>query len=126
MTKIINLTPHTINIIDNGVFNADLRKFTTDTPDVSISIPSSGVVSATLTTVEIDPINGVPVFDKKITGVDPLPEGDDDTIYVVSALYASAYRKINGHADKLYTIADPVYSTDGRTILGSRGICPFI
>jgi hypothetical protein len=123
---IVNLTPHDIKIISNGVFNADLRKFTTDDPEIVISIPSSGVVSATLTTVEIEPINGVPVFDKKITGVDPLPEGDDDTIYVVSALYASAYRKIHGNADKLYTIADPVYSTDGRTILGSRGICPFI
>lgn len=124
--KIINLTPHDIKIISNGVFNADLRKFTTDDPAIALSIPSSGVVSATLTTVEIDPINGVPVFDKKITGVDDLPVGDSDTIYVVSALYASAYRKINGHADKLYTIADPVYSPDGRTILGSRGICPFI
>ena len=124
--RIVNLTPHDIKIISNGVFNADLRKFTTDTPEVTISIPSSGVVSATLTTVEIDPINGVPVFDKKITGVDPLPDGDDDAIYVVSALYASAYRKIHGNSDRLYTIADPVYSPDGRTILGSRGICPFI
>jgi hypothetical protein len=122
---IINCTPHAINIIDNATFNSDLRKWTTSNPNIVATIPSSGVVSAKIDAVDLRPINGIPVMGKTIVGVDPLPEGDD-AIYVVSALYASAYRTIHGNVERLYTVSDPVYSEDGRTILGSRGICPMI
>jgi hypothetical protein len=61
---------------------------------------------------------------KNIIDVEPLPEIEGDCIYVVSALYATAFKRINPNSDaRLFTVADPVYTEDGRTILGSRGIC---
>lgn len=122
--KIFNGTPHPINIVDGSTFDPSIRKYVVvgDKATVVASIPSNGVLSAVIETVEREPINGIPVYGKKIIGIDPLPEGYD--IYIVSALYASAMRQLGGDTSKLYTVADPVYSEDGRTILGCRGICP--
>jgi len=122
--KIFNGTPHDINIIDGSRFDPSIRKYVAAGKEVTMvtSIPSNGILSAVIETAEMEPINGIPVYGKKITGIDPLPEGYD--IYVVSALYASAMRQLGGDTSKLYTVADPVYSEDGRTILGCRGICP--
>jgi hypothetical protein len=123
---IINLTPHSLTIVDpaSTTFNADIRKnVCTGDPVVIATIPSAGVASAKIATVADDKIGDVPVFRKQITGCDPLPD-IPDAVFVVSALYASAYRQVNGNTDRLYTVADPVYSADGRTILGSLGICP--
>lgn len=128
--KIINLTPHDITVIDASTvtFNKDIRKNVVDPlfgdPVVVATIPSSGVASAEITTVADGVINGVPMYKKQITGCDALPDADDDTVFVVSALYVSAYRAVNGNTDKLFTIADPVYTPDGKTIVGSLGICP--
>jgi len=123
--RIYNGTPHSINIIDGSRFDPSIRKYvTTEGKEVTVvaSIPSDGVLSAVIETAEMEPINGIPVYGKKIVGIDPLPEGYD--VYVVSALYASAMRQMGGDTSKLYTVADPVYTEDGRTILGCRGICP--
>ena len=122
--RIFNGTPHSINIIDGATFDPSIRKYTIkeDEATVVASIPSNGIISAVIETAEMEPINGIPVYGKKIVDIDPLPEGYD--IYIVSALYASAMRQLGGDTSKLYTVADPVYSEDGRTILGCRGICP--
>lgn len=126
MAKIYNGTPHSINIIRREVvFKPEIRKFVVPSgKDVTVvaSIPSDGVLSAKIDTVELPEIDGIPVFGKAIVGCDPLPEGYD--LYVVSALYASAVRAQGGDTSKLYTVADPVYTEDGRTVLGCRGICP--
>lgn len=127
--KIVNLTPHAINIIspDDYTSNPAIRKLVAKADVTPIaSIPSYKVASATIDTTESEPIDGIPVFDKNITNVEPLPEFDgEECIYIVSALYATAYKRIYPDSDaRLYTVADPVYTEDGRTILGSRGICP--
>jgi hypothetical protein len=124
MTKIFNGTPHSINVVNNGTFDASIRKFVTDTPDVVVSIPSNGVLSAKIDTRDGDPIFGIPTFKKAITGFDPIPDGYD--IVIVSALYASAAMANGQDMSKIFTIADPVYSTDGKTIHGCRGISPFM
>lgn len=124
MTKIFNGTPHAINVIDNGVFDAAIRKHVTDNPNVVASIPSNGMLSAKVSTVDADPINGIPVFTKAFTGVDTLPEGFD--VYIVSAMYGSAAKAVGMDTSKMFTVADPVYSTDGKTIHGCKGICPVI
>ena len=125
MTKIFNGTPHSINVIDNGTFDANIRKFVTDTPNVVVSIPSNGVLSAKIDTRDGDPIDGIlPTFNKRITGFDPIPDGYD--IVIVSALYASAAMANGQDMKKIFTVADPVYSTDGKTIHGCRGISPFM
>lgn len=123
--RIFNGTPHDVDIIEGASYNPSIRKYVVakdDKATVVASIPSNGVVSAVVETAEMEPINGIPVYGKKIKGIDPLPEGYD--IYIVSALYASAMRQLGGDTSKLYTVADPVYSEDGKTILGCRGICP--
>ena len=127
MKKIWNATPHTINVIaENIEFDATIRKYVCrGEVTVAMSIPSTGMLSAKIDTVDSEPIQNIPVFSKEVVGCDPLPtEMTDDDIIIVSALYASAYRKVHGDDRRLYTIADPVYTPDGKTILGSRGICP--
>lgn len=125
MMKIFNGTPHPITIVSNAVFKADIRKYVVPegvTPQIVASIPSNGILSVKIDTVVAGCINGIPVFGKNISGCDPILDGYD--VYIVSALYASAARACGMDTSKLYTVADPVYSADGRTILGSRGICP--
>lgn len=126
--KIWNQTPHVINIIrkDCVVFNAEIRK-NVALPDyeVATSLPTDGVLSAKLKSTLTEDILGVPCYEKQVIGCDPLPdEVEDGDIVVVSALYATAYRKVYGDTNQLFTVADPVYSEDGRTVLGSLGICP--
>ena len=124
MTKIFNGTPHEVNIVDNGTFDAHIRKYTTDEANVVVWIPSNGMLSAKVSTLNSDPINGIPVFTKAFTGVDALPEGFD--VYIVSAMYGSAAKSVGMDTSKMYTVADPVYSLDGKTIYGCKGICPVI
>lgn len=121
MTKVFNGTPHAINVVENSVFNPTIRKYTGG--NVVKSIPSNGMLNAKMDTITAGTVdNDVPVFIKSFKGVDPLPEGYD--IYIVSALYASAAQKDGADMSKIFTVADPVYSEDGNSFIGCRGICP--
>ena len=89
--RIFNGTPHPISVIDDSciTFKNEIRKYVcTGKPVIVAQIPSNGVLSAKIDTVETGKIGDIPVFVKKITGCDPIPEGYD--IIVVSALYATA------------------------------------
>ena len=120
MTKIFNGTPHAINVVENSVFNPSIRKHTGG--NVVLSLPSNGMLNAKITSVDLPDVDKIPCFGKSFSGVDPLPEGYD--IYIVSALYASAAARNNVDMSKVYTVADPVYTEDGNSFLGCRGICP--
>ena len=99
MVRIFNGTPHPINVVKNGVSNPEIRK---------ISIPSDGMLSAKIETIEVDAMDGIPVFGKKVTACDPLPEGYD--VVIVSALFVTAARSVGMETSRLFTVADPVYS----------------
>lgn len=123
--KIFNGTPHDIVVykIEDVVYLKTIRKWVLNNPKAEpiAQIKSSGkVLSAKIETVQSGYTIGIPTFEKRIEGYDPLPEGYD--IYIVSMLYASAALKKG--EDKIFTIADPVYTEDGKTILGCLGICP--
>lgn len=138
MTKVFNGTPHAINVVEGATFNSSIRKYTGGT--VVLSIPSNGMLNAKITAVDlpavefsnlieepyteavVDNVTLIPVFGKSFSGVDPLPEGHD--IYIVSAMYASAAQKAGVDMSKIFTVADPVYSEDGNSFIGCRGICP--
>ena len=120
MTKIFNGTPHAINVIEDSVFNPAIRKYTGGT--VILSIPSNSMLNAKVSTIDLPSIDSIPVFGKSFSGVDPLPEEFD--IYIVSAMYASAAARNGVDMSKVYTVADPVYTEDGNSFLGCRGICP--
>lgn len=120
MTKIFNGTPHAINVVEGAVFAPAIRKYTGGT--VVSSIPSNGMLNAKITAVDLPAVDNIPVFGKSFTGVDALPDGFD--VYIVSAMYASAAAKSGADMTRIYTVADPVYSNDGNSFLGCRGICP--
>ena len=120
MTKIFNGTPHAINVVSGSVFTPAIRKYVGG--DVVLSIPSTGMLSAKISTIDLPSIADIPVFGKSFSGVDSLPDGFD--VYIVSALYASAAKAAGVDCSKLYTVADPVYTPDGNSFLGCRGICP--
>lgn len=120
MKKIFNGTPHAINVVKGASFNTSIRKYTGGS--VVLSIPSNGMLNAKISSTEESPVEGIPVFGKAFTGVDPLPQGYD--IYIVSALYASAAIKAGMDMSKIFTVADPVMSDDGNSFIGCRGICP--
>ena len=120
MTKIFNGTPHAINVVNGSTFNPSIRKYTGGT--VVLSIASNGMLNAKITAVDLPAVDGIPVFGKSFSGVDMLPEGYD--IYIVSALYSSAAQKAGMDMSKIFTVADPVYTEDGNSFVGCRGICP--
>ena len=125
--KILNFTPHNINFFapDQVRFDSAIRKWVANDGATPVSsIPSSGVLNAKIDTVPGVDVGGVPTFIKKVTGCDPLPAGDD--IVIVSALFAVAAAKAGLDMARIFTIADPVFTPDGRTVIGCRGICPAI
>lgn len=126
-TNILNYTPHTICIFhaDSVTYNSAIRKWIVkDGAEPFLVIQSSGMLNARIDTVPGSSLNGIPTFIKKVTGCDPLPDGSDAVI--VSALYAVAAQKSNMDMNRVFTVADPVFSPDGRTVLGCLGICPAI
>lgn len=127
---IINMTPHAINICDPAKihFETTIRKFVADDPTTAVikTIPSSGVLNARISTVDGDSIDGIPTFEKAIEGCDPLPDAPEDAIFIVSALFASAFIKRGGDPARIMLVADPVMTVDGKSFVGCRGLAkPF-
>jgi|GEM_PF-2804579 len=121
---ITNYTPHTINIIKEGYgFSSEVKRYVSADAKVAVSLPSSGMLSAKIDTVEMPSIGKIPVFGKTVTGIDPMPEAD---AIITSAMYAQAAQILGYKTDKLYTIADPVYDLSGRTVLGCLGVSPVL
>ena len=121
MSKIYNGTPHQVNIVAGATFSPEIRKFIGG--EVVAILSSNGVLNAQIATVETTPLGDIPVFSKEIQGFDPLPQGYD--VYIVSVLYATAYKAANPGDDRIYVVADPVMSDDGKTFRGCRGIAKF-
>ena len=123
--KIFNGTPHAITIIEGAEFNPSIRKYIGG--EAVLHIPSDGMLNAKISSTYVGYAGKeeqIPVYLKQFLEdeIDPLPEGYD--LYIVSALYSAAAQKSGMDLKKIHTIADPVYTSDGMTILGCRGICP--
>lgn len=121
--KIFNGTPHAINIVEKAIFNPAIRKYVGGT--VVLSIPPSGtMLNANITTTVVEPNTlPIPLFNKVIMGCDDIR--DYTLLYdviIVSALYASAVKATGEDTSKVYTVADPVFDEDGKTIVGCRGL----
>jgi hypothetical protein len=128
---IYNFTPHDIIILSGSEFIPELRKYIRVENTVEVKrIPSSGMLSAHITTENADPIDGVPTFSKAVSDVDKIPDYvTSDDVLIVSAMYATAYHRIYGFDSRLYTVSDPVYCRDDDCLLkivGCRGICESI
>ena len=71
--KILNLTPHTINL------------------NTGASYEASGTIARVSSKMEhTSNINGIPIFSQTFGDIEGLPEPSQDTIYIVSAIVKSA------------------------------------
>lgn len=100
--KIINLTPHTINLYRNG--------------EMVLAIPSSGVARVNVTSQTVGEVNGFPIRQNAYGEVVGLPEPEEGTVYIVSALVAQAAKN---RAD-LLIVDDTLRNSEGQ-IIGCRG-----
>ena len=100
--ELINLTPHTVNLIDG-----DGKTFTI--------LPSGIIPRLTEEKESLGTINGFPVVKKSFGEVENLPEPKEGTIYIVSALVAGAVNR-----DDL-VVPDGLVRNDKGQIIGCSG-----
>ena len=102
---IINLTPHAITFLDGN-------------NSVLATIEPSGVVArASQTRERVSEVNGIPVNQCSYGAVIGLPDPQDGTIYLVSALTAQACR----NRSDVFIVDDAVRNESGQ-IIGCRAI----
>lgn len=109
--RIINLTPHAINLMPAGP----------DGPTVTIP-PSGQVARCAVDRVQVDTITvdggiSVPVNTTRFGQVSGLPDPQPDTIYVVSALVAQA----TPDRQDVFIVDDAIRDDQGR-IIGARAL----
>ena len=92
--KIVNLTPHEINIVGHE------------------PIPSSGSVRVAETSHVIDEINGIDIIVKKFGKVEGMPEPQPDTVFVVSLMVAQQLT----HRDDILTVGETVRNEAGQVV----------
>lgn len=92
--KIINLTPHAINLCGKVIESAGLAR-------------CESVVE------KIGEIDGIKVNRRKFGVVYGLPEPQEDTIYIVSALVAQA---VAGQRDDVFIVDETVRDEQGKII----------
>lgn len=100
--KIVNLTPHAISVVGDG----------------ACTLPPSGQVArVSSTTAEVRRVNGIPCYAVSYGEVQGLPEAEEDTLYVVSALVRAAVP----HRTDVASPGELVRDNDGKPI-GCRGL----
>ena len=106
MINIINLTPHTINIMDSD--GNEVSKF-----------ESMGIARADSFETIVSELNGIPVVEMSYGNPIGLPDPADDTAYIVSMLTIQAAIQVGRTTSDLYTTADLVRNDKGQ-IIGCR------
>lgn len=103
---IINLTPHTVNIVDgNDVITA--------------SFPSNGVARAEQSVKTVGKLDGIEIVSMEFGKTEGLPAPSDGTYYIVSLTTAKAAAAEGRTAADLLLTSSPVRDTDGH-IIGCR------
>lgn len=101
--KVVNLTPHAINI---------------QTFDGSISIEPSGPVARVSQQLEnIGSIDGIRIFRSVLGEVEGLPPPKQDTIYIVSQMVSA---NVHGRTD-IYSPGELIRDDSGR-VIGCKGL----
>lgn len=105
MTQFVNLTGH------------DITELVTNTV-----IPQSGTIARlTMNTVQIDTINGIPVFDVTMDMVYGIPEPQPNTVYIVSALCLDLMKQAGYIRPDVVSPAKIQRNKDTKQILGCIG-----
>ena len=97
--KIINLTPHAVNIIKDGAIYA--------------SYPPEGIARAEQIDKKIGSINNIPIYSTSFGDVTGLPESSLDTFYIVSLATAQAAQRSGRTTGDLLLTSHPVRNEDG-------------
>jgi len=121
-----NMTPHTINFYrpNDITFAKETKrwvKISDAKPFVSIESEGCARVQHGLSKPEDVLVDGieVPVLEKPILDLDPLPQGEP---CIVSLIYAQAYRSVRGNDGTiLYTVGDTILDERG-AIIGARNL----
>lgn len=96
MTKIINLTPHEINIVG----------------EQNITIQPSGQIARVAEKIgTIGDVNGIPIIHKTFGSVEGLPEPQPETVFIVSLLVAQAT-----HRTDILAIGETVRNEKGQVV----------
>ena len=103
MTNIINLTPHKINIVD-------------EEGNVVKIFESSGEARAVQKDVEIGRLEGIPIIETEFGKPVNLPEYNQGTYYIVSAITAKAAYLSGRNTQDLLLTAKTVRNGDGQII----------
>lgn len=120
---ILNFTPHKINIFseESVEFRPEIRKYVAKPGAEPVeSLASAGMLSAKIESQKIGELAGVPIFQKNVVALDPMPEGNCQL--VVSAIYAVAARQLGIEKGRLVVISDPVFAADGESVVGCLGL----
>ena len=111
MSKLVNLTPHTVTIVKDGVPVLD--------------IPSTGIARCKVSRVQVRTleVNGVeiPVNETVFGEVYGLPSPEEDTVFIVSRPVISAIRKGGDNRDDLVSPDDTVRDDKG-VIIGAKAV----
>lgn len=108
MATIINLTPHTINVLGaDGARIADL--------------PSAGVARVKANTDDAGMVAGIPVVRTNYGEIEGLPEPEAGTHYVVSSLLAAA-AKVAGRDTSDLLVPGPLVRNDAGQPVGCQGL----
>jgi hypothetical protein len=111
MTNIINLTPHRINIVD-------------EEGNVVKIFESSGVARAAQNDVQIGMLEGIPIIETKFGEPVDLPEYNQGTYYIVSALTAKAASLSGRNTRDLLLTGKTVRNSDGQ-IIGCQALAKY-
>lgn len=80
MTNVINLTPHTITVVNAE--NEVVRQY-----------PSAGVARARTIAEHVGEVDGIPVMATTFDFAERLPEPEEGVVYIVSMVVAQAARE---------------------------------
>lgn len=117
--RIRNYTPHDINIYTkDDIEDLSARHLKLKANVVPVTIKSEGVLNAKMS-YKGEGYNVTRIYE----GVDPLPTDlEPGDLVIVSALYASAVKELNGYTVPLRTVYGAVYD-EADHICGCIGLC---
>ena len=111
MTTVFNLTPHRINIVD-------------EEGNVIKVFESEGVARAAQNDVQIGMLEGIPIIETTFGKPVDLPEYDQGTYYIVSALTAKAASLSGRNTQDLLLTGKTVRNSDGQ-IIGCQALAKY-
>ena len=103
MAKIINLTPHTVSIVDED-------------GTVKATFPSEGSARADQIETRVGELDGIELVSMKFGATENLPAPAEGVYYIVSVITANAAKEEGRSTDDIVITADPVRDDSGRII----------